>query len=200
MKYIYLNLISILGFIGVYMALQSGFFLNVNNFVYVFPRSNFLIWLFFIVTDVGGLIFISLGSLFLISLLAIQGKYQKIFYTAMALFGGLVSQTIIKNMLEVARPENSLVVYSGYAFPSGHTNMATILFLSICFYLFQDLLDKKRKMFYFSISIFLIVLVGISRVYLNAHWVSDVLAGWCLGLFWATVPLVVAKINTKQRT
>jgi undecaprenyl-diphosphatase len=69
--------------------------------------------------------------------------------------------------------------------------MATILFLSICLYVFSSIKDVKKRKKYFIFSITLIVLIGFSRIYLNTHWVSDVLAGWCLGLFWATAPKAV---------
>ena len=142
---------------------------------------------------------IFIGSIFLVTLLAIQGKYKAVFYSLISLLGGLASQSIIKNVLTIGRPENSFITSWGYAFPSGHTNMTTILFLCFCFYVLHDLFDKKRRVLYFTISILVIILVGLSRVYLNAHWVSDVLAGWCLGLFWATAPLAVVKIRNIKR-
>jgi membrane-associated phospholipid phosphatase len=200
MRYIYFNLIAFFGFIFTYFAFHYGYFLNINNFIANIPRTDFLVWLFFFVTDLGSLVFVSIGSVFLIAFLVVKGYTKQGFYTAMALLGGLLTQTIIKNLIEVARPENSLVAYSGYSFPSGHTNMVTILFLSFCFYVVFKIIDRKKRRLYFVVSIIVIILVGLSRVYLNAHWVSDVLAGWCLGIFWATLPLAVVKINTKQRT
>jgi membrane-associated phospholipid phosphatase len=198
MKYIFLNLIALFGFVATYLALQNGYFLDIDSFISGFPREKLFIWLFFLITDVGGLVMISIGSIFLLVLLTIQAKYKKVLYSVVALLGGLILQTLIKNLLEVARPENSMIAYSGYSFPSGHTNMTTILFLSFCFYVFSDLVDKRRRKLYFAISFLIIFLVGISRVYLNAHWVSDVVAGWCLGVFWATVPLAIKNLKLKM--
>jgi len=191
MRYIYLNLIAFFGFIFTYLAFHYGYFLNINNFIANIPRTDFLVWLFFFVTDLGSLVFVSIGSVFLITFLIVKGYGKEAFYIAIALLGGLTSQTIIKNILAISRPENGLVAYSGYSFPSGHTNMATILFLSFCFYVVFKIIDRKKRRLYFVISIIVIILVGLSRVYLNAHWVSDVLAGWCLGIFWATVPMTL---------
>ena len=134
--------------------------------------------------------FISLASILLLVFLVIKGKQKEALYFSISLVGGLIFQTIIKNILAVPRPGNSLVVYSGYSFPSGHTNMATILFLSLCFYVFQSVVNKRKRQLYYIASILIILFVGFSRLYLNAHWVSDVLAGWCLGIFWATLPLL----------
>jgi undecaprenyl-diphosphatase len=197
MKYIYLNLIALLGFVFTYFAFYSGYFSNINNILNVFPRRDFLVYFFFIMTDIGSLIFISLGFAFLIVLLVVLGRYREAFYSAVACAGGLISQTVIKNTLVVNRPENGLVSSFGYSFPSGHTNMATILFLSFCIYVFSRLVDNKKKKMYFAISIIVILLVGLSRIYLNAHWTSDVLAGWCLGMFWATMPLAIKNLKLK---
>ena len=198
MKYIYLNLIAILGLVSTYLIFRLGYFYSLNNYIANLPRTSSLTWLFFVITDVGGLVFVSFGSIILLSFLVVKGYSKQAFYTAIALAGGLASQTLIKNILEISRPENSLVAYTGYSFPSGHTNMATILFLSFCFYFLPNLVEKKKRRLYFILSFLIIILVGLSRIYLNAHWLSDVLAGWCLGLFWATFPLAVVKINTKQ--
>ncbi len=197
MKYLYFNLLAFLGFIFTYFAFHYGYFSNINNFVESLSRTDFLVWFFFLVTDVGSLVFVSIGSILLITYLVVKGYSKGAFYTATALLGGIITQTLIKNILAISRPENSLVTYSGYSFPSGHTNMATILFLSFCFYVVSNFVSRKKRILFFSFSITIIILIGLSRIYLNAHWVSDVFAGWCLGLFWATLPMVVKSIKYK---
>jgi len=188
MKYIYLNLIALFGIITTYFAFHYGYFLSINNLANNFPRNDFLTRLFFFITDVGGVAVIIIGSLFLIVTLVIRGKYKKASYIMVSILGGLISQTILKNILAVNRPEGSLVSSFGFSFPSGHSNMITILLLSSCFYFFADFANKNKRYFYFIVSFLIIILVGLSRIYLNVHWISDVLAGWFLGLFWATLP------------
>ncbi len=190
MKYIYLNLIALIGFVATYFALNYGYFLNINNIVSNYPRSNSLVLPFFFITDVGGLMFIFVASLYLVTYLVIKGNNRGALYTTLALLGGLASQTIIKNVLEMSRPLNGLISTSGYSFPSGHANMTTILFLCFCFYVVRRMVHKNKRILYFTLSFLIIILVGVSRIYLNAHWVSDVVAGWCLGMFWATLPLL----------
>ena len=76
------------------------------------------------------------------------------------------------------RPVNSLVLESSYSFPSSHSSISFVFFLLIYFY-FEDKVKNKR-LFLFS-NLFLIILIGFSRIYLNAHYLSDVLGGYLLG-------------------
>ena len=46
---------------------------------------------------------------------------------------------------------------------------------------------RSARIFLMSFAGLLVLLIGISRVYLGVHWPSDVLAGWCLGSVWALV-------------
>ena len=73
-----------------------------------------------------------------------------------------------------------------FSFPSGHTMQATffILFLAgQC----SERLNGKIQWGVYSIGLLLIMLVALSRLILNVHWLGDVLAGFCLGLFWLSM-------------
>jgi undecaprenyl-diphosphatase len=93
---------------------------------------------------------------------------------------------ILKAMLERARP---IAMYAGadqFSFPSGHAMSSIVLYGCLTFLLTH----KKPPMIRFAVIVFSTVLVGLigfSRLYLGAHWLSDVLASLSLGTAWAAL-------------
>ncbi len=122
---------------------------------------------------------------------------KKVYYSLLLLFGmigGLLFELLTQGIIHRARPENALIEVGGYSFPSGHATMA-ILFFSILMYSFKDDIKNRALRHTFIIgNIVLFLLIGFSRVYLNVHWLSDVIAGFSLGLFWLTLLILVFKV------
>ena len=90
------------------------------------------------------------------------------------------------------RPEDQphLVAAQSYAFPSGHSANATMVWLCLAL-----LLAKSRRARLFAIwgAAWLALLVGLSRIMLGVHWPSDVIGGWAFGLFWLLAILLLAR-------
>lgn len=72
-------------------------------------------------------------------------------------------------------------------YPSGHTFIATVLYPSIAFFLSKTIDSTKLKSFYFISAIIIAVIVGISRITGSGHTVTEVIAGWSLGLSWFAI-------------
>jgi undecaprenyl-diphosphatase len=112
---------------------------------------------------------------------------KKIFaYTiVLAPFVGDIVKIILKNFFDRPRPGfsgcSSLVNLSDYAMPSGHTIFYTIFFGLLAWYGHKKFWDKWYGKTLVITSLALISLVGVSRVYLGAHWISDVLVGYIIG-------------------
>jgi len=69
---------------------------------------------------------------------------------------------------------------NGYSFPSGHVNYYVIFFGIIIFFAWQYKAEKWSK-YLIAVSSALIALIGYSRYYLGAHWISDIIAGYIFG-------------------
>lgn len=100
--------------------------------------------------------------------------------------GGLVLGAIFKWLINRPRPAGGLVLETGLSFPSQHSLMA-VIFFSLILYIFTEKIKKLwLKYLFIAGNIFMIALVGFSRLYLKVHWFSDMIAGFALGLFWLT--------------
>jgi membrane-associated phospholipid phosphatase len=95
-------------------------------------------------------------------------------------FGG---NTVIKDIVHRTRPHTIYVEHMrihSYSFPSGHSFGATVFYGLLAYLAYQHL----PRPWSFTVPVLLtilIILVGISRVYLGAHFPSDVIIGWLLG-------------------
>ena len=105
----------------------------------------------------------------------------------------------IKDAVDRPRPEGGLVAASGSSFPSGHA-AHSVLYLWLAVTIVLRLRPgMARKTAVVLTGLALTVLVGLSRVYLNVHYLSDVSGGWALGVacfsLCALVGLVVAGVR-----
>ncbi len=120
-------------------------------------------------------------------------KIHQALVLSFGLLGGALFQGVLKELALRVRPENAVIVETGFSFPSGHATMA-VLFFGALIYVFCGKIQSKICRESFGIlCLILFVLVGFSRVYLNVHWVSDVIAGFALGAFWLTALILFFK-------
>lgn len=91
----------------------------------------------------------------------------------------------------------SLTVVSGLSFPSGHAQIATIVFLTVASVMARLATTPARRVYILSTALLLSLLVGISRVALGVHYPTDVLAGWMVGVIWSL--LLAGLVRALQR-
>lgn len=108
--------------------------------------------------------------------------------------GGVLLSMATK--LAFARPRPELVPHTTVAFtpsfPSGHAAMSAIVYLTLAALLARLVAENRLKIYCLGAALLLTTLVGISRVYAGVHYPSDVVAGWALGVSWATLTWLVA--------
>lgn len=95
---------------------------------------------------------------------------------------------LIKNIIQRVRPSYvpHLVDQGGYSFPSGHATGAVLAWGTLAFLTWYYFKDKYPKMMPYLIgfTIFMVVAISASRLYLGVHYLSDIIAGWSIGATW----------------
>lgn len=141
------------------------------------------------VSALGGRFVLTLVVLFAFGLLlALRRPRTAGFVLAAALIGVTLSWGA-KEVIGRSRPwpQHPLVqpAVDTFSFPSGHSMMSAVVYLTLALIAAAVIPRWRVRVYVVSSSLFLVVLIGLSRIYLGVHFVSDVVAGWVGGLVWA---------------
>jgi membrane-associated phospholipid phosphatase len=116
-------------------------------------------------------------------------------WLAVTVAGSALVNSAIKYAMERARPTSAGLVTSahGFAFPSGHTQIATVTYPAVILVVGWQLRQPGQLVRRVSAAVVTVVVaaVGLSRVFLGAHWPTDVLGGWLFGSAWVTASTAV---------
>ncbi|MBR6690537.1 MAG: phosphatase PAP2 family protein [Bacilli bacterium] len=94
-----------------------------------------------------------------------------------------ILQYILKFTFMRVRPLNiNLIEETGYSFPSGHSLTAMAFYGLIIYYIYTSKLSKKSKSIYITLFSIIILIVGLSRIYLGVHFFTDVLGAFSFSL------------------
>lgn len=119
-----------------------------------------------------------------------------------AITAGNFLTLILKPLIARPRPDadvvNVLVREPGYGFPSGHA-VAVVLLGGTIALLVQRLALHHQRLWVALVAL-IILLVGYSRIYLGVHWLSDVVAGYVVGLSWLVVVALGRKWYLRRRS
>jgi len=92
----------------------------------------------------------------------------------------LLSELLIgptKVLVDRPRPPGSLIATSGLSYPSGHAIASAVTAIGVV----MALTSGRRRLYWMVVAAALAALVALSRTYLSAHWLSDVVGGSLLG-------------------
>src|SRR5437879_10653796 len=97
--------------------------------------------------------------------------------------GGMLLNEWVKIAVHRQRPflHGWFVDWSGYSFASGHTIGATLLYGQLALFIIPAIKSRHARSLVVSAAVFVVALVGFSRIALGAHYLTDVLAGMFLG-------------------
>lgn len=139
------------------------------------------------ITALGGFTVLWLLSASVVGFLLIIGKRTDAALLAFSVGGASMINWGLKLLVGRDRPEvvPHLVQVSNASYPSGHAMLAAATYLTVAAMLARAQPRRRARVYLLALAVLLVVLIGVSRLYLGVHWPSDVLGGWCLGSAWA---------------
>ena len=155
------------------------------------------------VTSLGSIVVLVIVTLAAAGYLFLARQRISAWLLLVAVFGGIALVDLLK--AGFARPRPDLVLQATRvftaSFPSGHASLSAIAYLTMGALLARAQASTMIARYVLTLAAFLTVLIGVSRIYLGVHYPTDVLAGWCIGLAWATACWVVAEwLEARRRT
>ena len=139
------------------------------------------------------------ATLIVLILVAILGlvlgrRYWTAFRVAFASGAGGLVITGLKLIFARARPLEPIVPAEGYSFPSGHAFASTVFYGMMIYVVWSLTENRVARAAATIVGLFMVTAVGLSRVYLNVHFLTDVLAGWLAGGAWLVASLILVHV------
>jgi undecaprenyl-diphosphatase len=135
-------------------------------------------------SDLGSTVFVSVVAGIIGLVLLCERRYKPAFMLIAAVYGGIFINAALKQVFQRARPivEDPVLLLQTYSFPSGHAAAATVLYGSLAILATRAWPGSRAPAF--ASAALLIAIVGVSRVYLGVHHLTDVLAGAFAAAAW----------------
>jgi undecaprenyl-diphosphatase len=152
------------------------------------------------VTALGGVTVLTLVTLAVCGFLALARHFRSLLLVLGSTVSGAVLNTVLKELF--ARPRPTVVPHLTEAFapsfPSGHAMLSAIVYLTLGALLAQLTESRWVKAYVLGVSLALTFLVGLTRVFLGVHYLTDVLGGWMAGLAWALLASLLARAAKRR--
>jgi undecaprenyl-diphosphatase len=151
-------------------------------------------------TSLGSVEVLLLVVLAVAGFLSLAHRWRHLALVLGASGGGVVLLVLLKRIFDRPRPTvvPPLMLETTSSFPSGHAMMSAVVYLTLGTLLAQLCPRWRERIYVVSVAAALAVIVGLTRVYLGVHYPSDVLAGWSVGLAWALVSALLARLLRRR--
>ncbi len=172
---------------------EDAFDMQVHQF-FVARSTPALVHLMEDFTFLGSSTFLFPAYIVLILFFVVKKSYRRAIDIAIIAFSSFLLMQGLKQVFHRKRPDLPIIKgVANYSFPSGHS-LSSFIFCSILGYLIWK--GKMRPVYKVLLIIALLLLavtIGISRIVLNVHYATDVIAGFCLGVMWVIVSFIVIR-------
>ncbi|QIM71982.1 phosphatase PAP2 family protein [Bordetella trematum] len=147
--------------------------------------STELLWVLSWFTHLGDRRWLAALAVVILAALALRRQWRLAFAAGFTMAGSGALNWVLKHLFQRARPDvgQSVVQATGFSFPSGHTSAALAIYGFACFLLLR-LLAARWQGPCVALTAALVAAIGVSRILLQVHFLSDVLAGLAVSALW----------------
>jgi undecaprenyl-diphosphatase len=145
---------------------------------------------FLVVTTIGNVEILLPITLIIVGYLLYKKQRLNALIILFSVGGAAMANLILKLLFHRDRPSfwHSLIVETGYSFPSGHAMLSSALVLAIILITWRT----RWRWVIVSLGVIFIALIGLSRIYLGVHYPTDIIAGWSVSFVWVCIVFAVA--------
>lgn len=140
-----------------------------------------------VLTHLGGVVANSLFAMAFLIFLRYKKWYKAFNFYLLSYVGALILYLGFKQLIARERPQSALIDVINYSFPSGHATLSMSTVLLVYFIIRTKYpMSILNKNFLLLTGITWALGIAFTRIYLHVHWLSDVVAGLALAIFWVT--------------
>lgn len=152
-----------------------------------------------VITNLHGMIGGPIMALMLAAYFYIKREHYWLIATIAVVPGGMLLNVLLKYVFHRARPsfDDPLLTLPTYSFPSGHTANAALLYGLMACWLVMNCRGLGARLAIVAGAVLMVALVGISRMYLGVHYLSDVLAASAEACCWLAI--CITAVSTLRR-
>lgn len=158
---------------------------------------------FIIFTNIGSFIGTMVVLFFFIYLFYTYNSHREALILTTVTLATPLFNIILKQLIQRPRPKfHQLIEIAGYSFPSGHAMYATSLYLITCILFWKKLARTWQRCLLMTGTCLIIVIIGVSRIYLGVHYPSDIIGGFFASMFMISltlyINLVIKQYSSKE--
>lgn len=206
----------LVGFIALVFSIETSFVLALDESVIRMLRSGEHLeklvgprWLQECARDytaLGGYAVLLMLTLLVYGFLRLEQRRSAGLFIVATVVSGYIMGMVLKETIGRPRPE--IVPHlsgvdsgiGGPSFPSGHSTMSTVVYVTMALMLSQLSSHKRVKVFLLVAPLAIAFVVGASRVMMGVHYPTDVLGGWMVGLAWAVGAWLLMRLRRRHKS
>ena len=155
------------------------------------------------ITNLGGTIGLTILTIVIVVVMTVRWRSRTpVLLLSIGTAGSLLMTAVGKQLVGRVRPPVADAVppyETSPAFPSGHALNNTVVACLIAYLLLLHLTSLLWRIVSMALAVIWFVTIGLTRVFLGYHWLTDVMAGWLLGLAWTAMVITCHRLYLTVR-